>query len=146
MGALAMAAFRRQSGAKLSTMDYHVRTCMAAISRATVQSLLVDSGTTMAADPAYCAMLGQLAAMMASMERSDAAQLAAGLTNRVNLRMLDPSALIGATFSDAIERLVQAVLPEALMNYATLGLPWTPFVRYMVRVVRRRNGMRNRLA
>lgn len=80
-----------------------------------------------AVDPTYRAMLGQLAAMMASMERSDAAQLAAGLTNRVNLRMLDSSGLVGATFSDAIERQVHTVLPEALMNYATLGLPWDAF-------------------
>jgi phosphatidylserine/phosphatidylglycerophosphate/cardiolipin synthase-like enzyme len=72
-------------------------------------------------------MLGQLAAMMASMGRSDAAQLAAGLTNRVNLRMLDPSTVAGATFSDPIERQIHAVLPDALMNYATLGLPWDAF-------------------
>lgn len=87
----------------------------------------MDSGTIVAPDPTYHAMLVQLAAIMASMSRTNAAQLAAELTNRVNLRVLDSSTVAPATFSDSIERQIHAVLPDSLMNYATLGLSWDAF-------------------
>jgi phosphatidylserine/phosphatidylglycerophosphate/cardiolipin synthase-like enzyme len=80
-----------------------------------------------AADLSYRLMVDQLAAVMRSMDRRDAAHLAAALTNRVNLRMLDPSTVFDDVFSDPIERQIHAVLPDALMNYATLGLPWDAF-------------------
>lgn len=61
------------------------------------------------------------------MSRGDAANLAAELTNRVNLRMLDPSAILDSKFSVSMERQIHAVLPDELMNAATLGLPWDAF-------------------
>lgn len=80
-----------------------------------------------AADLTYRLMADQLAAMMVAMDCRDAAHLASALTNRINLRILDPATLINDQFSDPIERQIHAVLRDALMNYATLGLPWDAF-------------------
>lgn len=81
----------------------------------------------LAADQTYSILFDLLSTMMASMDRGHAAGLAAELTNRVNLRILDPLIILESKFSKSIERQIHAVLPDQLMNYATLCLPWNAF-------------------
>lgn len=74
----------------------------------------------------YTALLAQMTAMMAELSPGEAAALAESVTARINRRIGGTSTSNHASEDGAPAQAVR-VLPDHLMNFATLSLPWEAY-------------------
>jgi phosphatidylserine/phosphatidylglycerophosphate/cardiolipin synthase-like enzyme len=75
----------------------------------------------------YSALLKQMTAVMAELPPREAAGLAESLTARINRRIGWTSAVRPAHGEEGTPAQAACVLPDHLMNFGTLSLPWEAF-------------------
>lgn len=81
----------------------------------------------MDAPDTYKILMQKLAGLMERMPRQTALALAAELTTRVNLKIINPTSSPPHRYANEVEQEIAGALPHHLMNRATLTLPWDAF-------------------
>jgi phosphatidylserine/phosphatidylglycerophosphate/cardiolipin synthase-like enzyme len=75
----------------------------------------------------YTALLAQMTSVMAELPPGEAAALAESFTARINRRIGGTSTFRHGSGDDGTPARVARVLPDHLMNFATLSLPWEAY-------------------